>query len=94
MSSLSEETRHHWPEERNMKSQVNAVISRELQMVCYLINPPQDFKRPHKPQAQLPAGQMERQVPGEEPDPVAWRENRRLTVVSVSLLLVLTHSPL
>lgn len=77
-----------------MKSQINVVISRELQTVRYLINPPQDFKQPHKPQAQLPAGQVERLVPGGEPDQVAWIENGCLTAVAVGLFLVPTHGPL
>jgi hypothetical protein len=89
-SSLSEGTRHHWPEERCIKIWVNAVISRELQTERYLINLPQDFKRPHKLRAQLLAVQ----VPGGEPDPVTWRENRPLTAVAVGLFHVRTHSPL
>ena len=58
-------------------------------MVGYLNNP-QVFKRTYKPQAQLPAGQAEGQVLGGEPDPVAWREDRRLTAV----FLMPTHGPL
>ena len=46
-------------------------------MVRYLINPPQDFKWPQKPRAQIPAGQAEGQVLGGEPDTLNWCNGSR-----------------
>jgi hypothetical protein len=63
-------------------------------MVRYLINPPQNFKQAHKLLAKLLAGQPEGQIQGGEPDPVAWKDNRSLTAVTVGLFLVPTHGVL
>ena len=48
---------------------------------------PRDFEWPHKQWPQLPAGQVEGQVSGREPDPVPWCDLRGLHAVEFGALM-------
>ena len=76
-----------------MKRGVNTVTRGELYPITHLVYSPQDFKRPHKPRTQLPAGQAEGQVPGREPDLVPRCEHWDLTAVTVSARLLPPFGP-